>query len=63
MIKRLKFFEYNISILLSDNDKCTGVDRICDANAVCNNTVGRFTCSCNPGYTGNGMTCTGIKVS
>ena len=31
----------------------------CDANAVCTNTLGSFTCVCNPGYSGDGLTCNG----
>ena len=30
----------------------------CHENAQCTNTVGSFTCSCNPGYTGDGVNCT-----
>ena len=30
----------------------------CDANAACTDTEGSFTCTCNPGYTGDGITCT-----
>jgi cysteine-rich repeat protein len=30
----------------------------CDANAACTNTAGSFTCECNDGYSGNGVTCT-----
>ena len=31
----------------------------CDVNAYCNNIVGSYNCTCNPGYTGTGTTCTG----
>ena len=31
----------------------------CDGNAVCTNTPGSFTCACNEGYSGDGITCTG----
>ena len=30
----------------------------CHVNANCTNTEGSFTCSCNPGYTGDGVNCT-----
>jgi len=41
----------------SDIDECTlGTDN-CDANADCANTDGSFTCTCNVGYSGDGVTC------
>jgi len=30
----------------------------CNENANCTNAEGSFTCSCNPGYTGDGVNCT-----
>ena len=43
-----------------DIDECTtGADN-CDTNAACTNNPGSFTCSCNHGYTGDGVTCMGI---
>ena len=32
----------------------------CGNNAGCENTDGSFTCVCNDGYMGDGLTCTGI---
>ena len=29
----------------------------CDANAFCTDIIGGFTCTCEQGYTGNGITC------
>ncbi len=46
-------------ILHLDVDECTDSGHNCNANAVCNNTAGSFTCSCNAGYIGNGVNCTG----
>ncbi len=46
-------------ILLSDIDECTDNGHNCNANAVCNNTLGSFICICNGGYIGNGINCTG----
>ncbi len=31
----------------------------CDENACCDHALGVFSCDCNTGYTGNGVTCTG----
>ena len=31
----------------------------CDENACCDDALGDFSCDCNTGYTGNGVTCTG----
>ena len=48
------------SFSLSDIDECA-VPSTCDAQAACTNNPppGSFTCMCNPGYSGDGMTCTG----
>ena len=47
---------------LSDlTDECALGQHNCDVNADCTNTADNFTCSCKPGYLGNGTigTCTG----
>ncbi len=43
----------------ADDDECTLGSDNCDANAACTNTAGSFTCACNSGYNGDGVTCTG----
>ena len=43
----------------ADIDECSTNSHSCDANAVCNNTVGSYACACKAGYTGDGRTCTG----
>ena len=45
-------------VALIDNDECVEQSP-CDDNAVCTNTPGSFTCACNEGYSGDGITCTG----
>lgn len=32
---------------------------VCDVFAHCTNTIGSFKCTCNEGYQGNGLQCTG----
>ncbi|XP_072043103.1 uncharacterized protein [Amphiura filiformis] len=42
--------------------KCTLTTDNCDANAACTNIpVGSFTCACNAGYSGDGLTCADIN--
>ncbi|XP_072017415.1 uncharacterized protein [Amphiura filiformis] len=42
-------------------NECSSSPDNCDANAACDNTVGSFTCGCNAGYNGDGITCTDIN--
>lgn len=45
----------------NDVDECAAGTDNCDANADCSNTVGGHTCTCNPGFAGNGISCTPIE--
>ena len=47
----------HITFLSTEVDEC--LTDPCDAYAMCTNTIGSFTCECNPGFEGNGFTCTG----
>ena len=40
-----------------DIDECATNNGGCDANAACTNTTGGRTCSCDPGFAGDGLTC------
>ena len=42
----------------ADVDECAGNTDMCHHNATCNNNEGSYTCSCNTGYTGSGLSCT-----
>ena len=59
------FFELLIVIFflhtffLLDADECNASVRICDENAICQNTLGSFFCTCKSGFSGNGFTCVG----
>ncbi|WP_426748574.1 EGF domain-containing protein [Myxococcus faecalis] len=43
-----------------DVNECTNGTAQCSPNAYCTNTPGSYTCTCRPGYTGNGFTCVDI---
>ena len=40
-----------------DIDECAEQIDNCDENAQCTNRPGTFTCACNSGFSGNGVTC------
>ena len=42
-------------IIIIDIDEC--MFSPCHANATCTNTLGAYTCECDPGYGGNGSIC------
>ena len=54
---------HRLAPLVIDLDECaTSMDN-CAADATCTNTpTGNFTCTCNPGYTGDGTVCMGKYV-
>jgi len=53
----LSFYFY----YLTDVNECTAGTHTCHVTlAACTNTEGGFTCACNSGYSGNGVTCTEI---
>lgn len=45
------FFSEDVNECMDTND--------CDVNAQCNNTIGSYFCTCNMGYVGDGLNCTG----
>ena len=50
--------------LISDIDECTEETDNCAAIiATCTDTEGSFTCACNSGYRGDGVSCTGMFCS
>lgn len=47
-----------VCIFLIDVDECKSSSPVCDPNAICQNLVGSYHCSCKTGFTGDGKTCT-----
>ncbi|XP_068711961.1 fibropellin-3-like isoform X2 [Montipora foliosa] len=41
----------------TDLDECKIATHTCHVDATCNNTVGSYNCTCNQGFTGDGITC------
>ena len=57
------YYKYKVRSFPSlcvDRDECQDPStNDCDGNAICENNVGSFECSCKKGFTGNGKTCQG----
>ena len=57
--------KWNLFTLLSDFpylldiDECS-TNNLCDADAICINTIGSYTCACAPGFYGDGSSCSGM---
>jgi len=49
-------------ISCADVNECQLNTDNCDANATCTNSAGSFSCACNPGFSGNGVTCAASAV-
>ncbi|XP_072025123.1 uncharacterized protein [Amphiura filiformis] len=68
LTNRIYWNKESLDILLDraeycDVDECTLDTDNCDTNAACTNTAGSFTCGCNAGYSGDGVTCTAFPRS
>ena len=48
-----------IHIIYTDVDECQTNSNDCDANAVCHDQEGSYTCKCKDGFTGDGFNCSG----
>jgi len=49
-------------LTFADVDECNSGVHNCHLNAECGNTIGSFYCTCHQGYSGDGVTCSGMLV-
>ena len=48
----------------ADIDECVSLNETClDENTHCVNSVGNFSCQCDPGFTGDGYNCSGQLIA
>lgn len=47
------------AIFVLDVNECIASSPVCDVNAICNNTLGSYLCTCKLGFSGDGKTCQG----
>ena len=53
-------FDHSVpDFFFADINECEAGKHNCHANANCNNTKGSLVCTCKPGYSGDGVSCTG----
>jgi len=45
--------------MIIDVNECLANNGGCNPNAICENTIGSYNCSCKVGYSGNGTSCEG----
>lgn len=45
----------------ADIEECLTGGHNCSQNAICANVPWSFLCNCKPGYTGDGVDCTGMS--
>ena len=50
-----------IFVLITDINECKDDSHNCHADGICTNTNGSFYCTCQVGYTGDGVNCSGNK--
>ena len=46
-----------------DINECTAGTDMCHDNAMCTNTAGSYECSCDIGFTGDGIDCTSMNFT
>lgn len=58
---KFKFFIWHSGTSCTNINECNGTNTQCDPNAVCQDTEGSFSCICESGYNGTGLSCQDIN--
>ena len=57
-------FDHSVpDFFFADIDECKAGKHNCGSNATCQNTKGSFVCTCKPGYSWDGVNCTGENTT
>ena len=56
------FIHHYIFISVIDVDECRNQTHNCSSNASCTNTAGSYDCTCDPGFSGDGIKCAGTTL-
>ena len=57
------YYDADIDECTAETDTChKEASCMCHQKAMCNDTQGSYTCTCNSGYTGDGQICNGKQV-
>ena len=59
MVKLSNKVYLSFFLFVPDSDECNTNSHGCHGNAVCQNTVGSYKCTCKAGYVGDGKKCNG----
>ena len=62
VISCLCYYTFHFSFKL-DVDECSEESDPCDENADCINNDGSYSCTCKQGFTGDGVSCSGMLYS
>ena len=53
---------FMFTVFFEDIDECATNTDNCHSDATCSDIEGSFTCTCNAGYAGDGVTCTSKQL-
>ena len=61
--KHYKYGGYSFNVFTDVNECENEQTNPCDRHAICNNTIGSYSCHCKQGFVGDGFNCTGENTN